>query len=77
MQSKTPAGVRFGNHQTQRTEKESPPPPSCRIVILPIRARSREGRAVDRRGVGGIPFLSPGREEKKTEDKDEEEDEDE
>ena len=61
-QSKTPAGVRFGSHQTQRVEKESPPPPSCRIAILPILARSREGRAIDKRerGVGGIPFLSPG-----------------
>ena len=58
--SKTPAGVRFGNHQTQRAEKESPPPPSCLVAILPILARSREGRATDKRGVGGISFLSPG-----------------
>ena len=58
--NKTPAGVRFGNHQTQRAEKESPPPPSCRIAILPILERSQEGRASGKKGVGGIPFLSAG-----------------
>ena len=45
-----------------KARKRSPPPPSCRLAILPDPRRSREGRAINKRGVGGVPFQTWGQE---------------
>ena len=57
--SKTPAGER-GTSRPTKGGKEIPAAPLLLTSHPPDPRRSREGRACSKRGVGGIPFHSPG-----------------